>query len=130
VLSDKVTRTPRDRVQVVGTLRIAASRGDLEGKEVILMEATGYAPWHGKGVDDITAIGMRAGYGVVAVDPRVVPLRSILYIEGYGKAVAGDTGGAIKGRRIDLGFSSAREAYKWGRRPARVFIISKPAARR
>jgi 3D (Asp-Asp-Asp) domain-containing protein len=130
MLSDKVTRAPRDRVQVVGTLRIAASRGDLEGKEVMLMEATGYAPWHGKGVDDITAIGMRAGYGVVAVDPRVIPLRSVLYIEGYGKAVAGDTGGAIKGRRIDLGFGTAREAYKWGRRPARVFIISTPAARR
>jgi 3D (Asp-Asp-Asp) domain-containing protein len=130
VLSDKIARTPRTKVQVVGTLKISASRGDLEGKEVFLMEATGYAPWHGEGVDDITAIGMRAGYGVVAVDPRVVPLRSILYIEGYGKAVAGDTGGAIKGHRIDLGFNTPREAYKWGRRPARVFIISKPTARR
>jgi 3D (Asp-Asp-Asp) domain-containing protein len=129
VLSNKVARAPRTKVQVVGTLRISASRGDLEGKEVFLMEATGYAPWHGEGVDDITAIGMRAGYGVVAVDPTVVPLRSILYIEGYGKAVAGDTGGAIKGHRIDLGFNTAREAYQWGRRPARVFIISRPAAR-
>ncbi|MGQ0571923.1 MAG: 3D domain-containing protein, partial [Armatimonadota bacterium] len=81
---------------------------------------------HGRGVDGTTAIGLRAGYGVVAVDPQIIPLRSILYIEGYGQAIAGDTGGAIKGHRIDLGFSTAREAYKFGRRPVRVYILSTP----
>jgi uncharacterized protein YabE (DUF348 family) len=129
-LSSEVARPAVDHVQVVGALRIAASRGDLEGKEVMHMEATGYAPWHGIGVDGTTAIGLRAGYGVVAVDPRVIPLRSVLYIEGYGKAIAGDTGGAIKGPRVDLGFNTAGEAYKWGRRPVRVYILSKPTARR
>jgi 3D (Asp-Asp-Asp) domain-containing protein len=109
---------------------VIASRGQFTGKEVLEMEATGYAPWHGKGVDDVTAIGMKAGYGVVAVDPKVVPLRSVLFIEGYGQAVAGDTGGAIKGHRIDLGFNTAREAYKFGRRPVRVYILSTPTANR
>jgi 3D (Asp-Asp-Asp) domain-containing protein len=94
------------------------------------MEATAYAPWHGKGVDGTTAIGLRAGYGVVAVDPRVIPLRSVLYIEGYGRAIAGDTGGAIKGHRIDLGFATAREAYRFGRRPVRVYVLSTPGSRR
>ena len=125
-----IARPAQDRIVSVGTRRVIASRGQFTGKEVLEMEATGYAPWHGKGVDDITAIGMKAGYGVVAVDPRVVPLRSVLFIEGYGRAIAGDTGGAIKGHRIDLGFNTAREAYKFGRRPVRVYVLSTPSARR
>ena len=59
-----------------------------------------------------TAIGRRAGYGIVAVDPRVIPLGTRLYIPGYGMAVAGDTGGAIVGNRIDLGFDSLRGAIR------------------
>ncbi len=60
------------------------------------------------GCNETTAIGMRAGKGVIAVDPKVIKLRSSVYIPGYGKAVAGDTGGAIKGNIIDLGFEDAR----------------------
>lgn len=63
---------------------------------------------HCPGCDDTTAIGMHAGKGVIAVDPSVIPLRSKIYIPGYGVAVAGDTGGAIKGNIIDLGFDDAR----------------------
>lgn len=62
------------------------------------------------GCNEWTAIGMRAGFGVIAVDPKVIPLRSKVYIPGYGMAVAGDTGGAIKGNIIDLGFDDARTA--------------------
>ncbi len=63
------------------------------------------------GCGGMTAIGRRAGHGIVAVDPRVIPLGTRLYIPGYGLAVAGDTGGAIVGNRIDLGFDShARRA--------------------
>ena len=53
---------------------------------------------------------MRQGKGVIAVDPKVIKMRSNLYIPGYGKAVAGDTGGAIKGKIIDLGFDDAKTA--------------------
>ncbi|MBI3998413.1 MAG: DUF348 domain-containing protein [Armatimonadetes bacterium] len=120
---------PQARILQVGTRRQFASRGEFAGKEIIHMEATGYAPWTGKGVDDITSIGMKAGYGVVAVDPTVIPLRSILFIEGYGQAIAGDVGGAIKGHRIDLGFNTAREALRFGRRPVRVYILSTPPPR-
>lgn len=62
------------------------------------------------GCNDWTAIGMRAGKGVIAVDPKVIKLRSKVYVPGYGMAVAGDTGGAIKGNIIDLGFEDARTA--------------------
>lgn len=62
------------------------------------------------GCNETTAIGMRAGKGVIAVDPSVIKLRSEVYVPGYGKAVAGDTGGAIKGNIIDLGFDDARTA--------------------
>ena len=65
---------------------------------------------HCPGCDEWTAIGMRAGKGVIAVDPKVIPMRSKLYIPGYGMAVAGDTGGAIKGNIIDLGFEDAKTA--------------------
>lgn len=65
---------------------------------------------HCPGCNEWTAIGMRAGKGVIAVDPKVIKLRSSVYIPGYGKAVAGDTGGAIKGNIIDLGFEDARTA--------------------
>lgn len=72
----------------------------------------------------ITATGMRAGLGVVAVDPRVINLRSRLYIPGYGLAIAGDTGGAIKGKRIDLGYDEWNLVlwYKW----VDVYLLDPP----
>ena len=52
----------------------------------------------------ITASGRPAGTGIVAVDPNVIPFRSEVYVPGYGVGYAGDTGGGIKGRWIDLGY--------------------------
>ncbi len=121
-----MTLAPQDQILQVGTRRLFATRGEFEGKEIVHMEATAYAPWTGQGVNDVTAIGMKARYGVVAVDPRIIPLRSELFIEGYGRAIAGDTGGAIKGHRIDLCYNTAREAIRFGRRPVRVYILSSP----
>jgi len=78
----------------------------------------------------ITASGMKAQYGVVAVDPSVIPLGTRLYIEAvdgswtYGYCVAGDTGGAIKGNRIDLFYNSRAEALAFGRRQANVYILN------
>ncbi len=65
---------------------------------------------HCPGCNEWTAIGMRAGKGVIAVDPAVIKLGSRVYVPGYGLAVAGDTGGAIKGNIVDLGFDDARTA--------------------
>lgn len=74
------------------------------------------------GCNETTAIGMRAGKGVIAVDPKVIKLRSNVYIPGYGKAVAGDTGGAIKGNIIDLGFDDARTAG-WSARYVDIYLL-------
>jgi 3D (Asp-Asp-Asp) domain-containing protein/peptidoglycan hydrolase CwlO-like protein len=71
----------------------------------------------------ITAIGFRARKGIVAVDPRVIPLGTKLYIPGYGEALAADTGGWIKGNRIDLVFESLEECYRFGRRKLKVYLV-------
>jgi len=58
---------------------------------------------------------MNMGYGIVAVDPRVINLHSRVYVPGYGIGIAGDTGGAIRGRRIDLGYDDDSLVlwYRW-----------------
>lgn len=72
-----------------------------------------------------TYTGMTPRRGIVAVDPRVIPFHTKLYIEGYGYGVAEDIGGAIKGNHIDVFIPSLREARKWGRKKVRVYILPK-----
>lgn len=69
-----------------------------------------------------TATGMPVGKGVVAVDPRVIPLGSKLYIPGYGPGVAADVGGGIKGAIIDLWYPSYAQCAKWGRRTVTITV--------
>jgi 3D (Asp-Asp-Asp) domain-containing protein/septal ring factor EnvC (AmiA/AmiB activator) len=69
-----------------------------------------------------TATGAPVGYGVVAVDPSVIPLGTRMTIPGYGEGVAADTGGAIHGAVIDLWFPTAADAAAWGRRTVTVTI--------
>ena len=94
--------------------------GPIEYWRVIRMLATSYSagtagtprtsPWYGR-----TATGMTMRHGIVAVDPRVINLRSQVYVPDYGVGIAGDTGGAIKGRRIDLGYDDDNLVlwYRW-----------------
>ncbi len=77
---------------------------------------------HCPGCNEWTAIGMRAGKGVVAVDPKVIKMRTKMYIPGYGMAIAGDTGGAIKGNIIDLGFDDARTAG-WSAKFIDIYLL-------
>ena len=60
---------------------------------------------------------------LIAVDPNVIPLGSIVEVEGYGQAIAADTGGAIKGNRIDVFIASEADALTWGRKQVNVKII-------
>nr|WP_000733357.1 cell wall-binding protein EntA [Bacillus mycoides] len=60
---------------------------------------------------------------MIAVDPKVIPLGSKVWVEGYGEAIAGDTGGAIKGNRIDVLVGSDSAANKWGRKTVKVKIL-------
>ena len=66
---------------------------------------------------------MRGGFGVVAADPNVIPLHMRLYIENYGYAIAGDTGGGIRGYKIDLYLGSTEVYRAWGRREVQVWIL-------
>ena len=82
------------------------------------------------GCNDWTATGAYATYGVIAVDPSIIPLGSKVYIVSddgkfvYGFASAEDTGGAIKGNKIDLCYDSVAECFIFGRRQCTVYILS------
>ena len=86
--------------------------------ETVTFEATAYT-WTGYR----TATGTWPSRGTVAVDPLVIPLGTELHIEGYGSAVAADTGGAIQGQKIDLYMDSEHECLQWGRRQVEVRVI-------
>lgn len=138
VIEEAVLSKPVQEVAEYGTqVMQVTSRGEnFRFKKMIVCNATAYDlsyqsvgtrpgdPGHG-----ITATGTYAKYGTVAVDPRVIPLGSRLYIESpdgswvYGYSVAADTGGAIKGNRVDLFFSSHQDAINFGRRTANVYIL-------
>ena len=94
-------------------------------KVTYTMEATAY---YGHGITATNSIPIRDpnGLSTVAVDKNVIPLNSKLYIPGYGYAIAADTGGAIKGMKIDLYMNSAEECYSFGRRNVTVHVIAYP----
>lgn len=100
----------------------ALARHGIFARSKVVMVATAYTA-HCYGCSGRTAIGLPAGPGIVAVDPRVIPLGSHLYIPGYGFALAGDTGGDIVGNRVDLGFASNRDAIEFGRREVTVYTL-------
>lgn len=88
------------------------------------MTATAYSAFNSSGGYARTASGALAKKGIVAVDKSVIPLGTRLYIEGYGEAVAGDVGGAIKGNKIDLCFEDTNaNLKKFGRQKVQVYIL-------
>lgn len=94
-----------------------------EYTEALTLEATAYTDIAGDRWEGVTATGRPTFMGMVAVDPKVIPLNTILYVEDYGIAIAGDTGGAIKGHDIDLFFETNTEVYNFGRRDKKVYIL-------
>lgn len=123
-VSFKVLKKPTPEVVAMGSRGQLASRGYFAGRRMVTMIATGYDPSpSSNGGSSCTSMGLKIGHGVVAVDPKFIPLGTRLYIEGYGYAVAADTGGAIKGNRIDLGHDTAAAASRVGRRKVTVHIL-------
>ena len=92
------------------------------------MRASAYT--YGEDGGNVTATGIRPYKGIVAVDPRVIPLGTKLYIETadgsyvYGTAVAADTGSAIKGNKIDLFLESESACNRFGRRTVNVYVLN------
>jgi 3D (Asp-Asp-Asp) domain-containing protein len=98
---------------------------ELEKIKIFEMEATAYTDdkqSQGKWVGQ-TATGVKPQIGVVAVDPKVIPLGTRLYVEGYGQAIAGDTGGAIKGNKIDLFLPNRGDCMRFGRQKVKVRVV-------
>lgn len=77
----------------------------------------------------ITYTGLKVRHGIAAVDPKVIPLGTYLYVEGYGEALAADIGGSIKGNRIDLYLESPEEVARYGKRTVKVYVLDKPRYR-
>lgn len=138
VLSENVVKKPTEQVVAVGTKpKSSGSSGkksvvtnagtSLNYSKKLTVTATAYTAAPGKK----TASGKVAQYGVIAVDPKVIPLGTKLYVEStddgkswqYGYCVAGDTGGAIKGNKIDLYFGSRNECLQFGRRSAILYVL-------
>jgi 3D (Asp-Asp-Asp) domain-containing protein/peptidoglycan hydrolase CwlO-like protein len=86
------------------------------GGRTLTVTATGYA------IKGRTATGAPTGWGIVAVDPSVIPLGTRMTIPGYGSGVAADTGAAVRGATIDLWFPSLAQARAWGRRAVTITL--------
>jgi 3D (Asp-Asp-Asp) domain-containing protein len=94
--------------------------------QTIQVEATAYTA-NCAGCSGVTATGIdlnaNPNQKVIAVDPSVIPLGSRVYVEGYGEAIAGDTGGAINGNKVDLYMQSHGDAVAFGRQTINVTIL-------
>ncbi|MEK3808680.1 3D domain-containing protein [Bacillus sp. FSL H8-0547] len=94
--------------------------------KVFYVTATAYS--HEDTASDFTAIGINikenANMKLIAVDPKIIPLGSKVWVEGYGVAIAGDTGGAIKNHKIDVLMPNSAEARKWGRKTVKIEILN------
>ena len=92
--------------------------------KVVTMESTAYTPDAGRKHPTFrTYTGTKAEYGAIAVDPKVIPLGTLMYVEGYGFGKAEDTGSAIKGNIIDVCIEDLGDALRWGRRDVKVHIF-------
>ncbi|MEH7481183.1 3D domain-containing protein, partial [Neobacillus drentensis] len=134
-----VTQAPRESAPAVEAVKPAAqapkesapaveaaSTSNSSSKE-ITVKATAYtASCEGCSGTTATGINLKANPNakVIAVDPAVIPLGSKVYVEGYGEAIAGDTGGAIKGNRIDVFIPSEQDAINFGVKQLNVEILN------
>lgn len=106
----------------------ALSRGSTgsapsSSSKVLTMQATAYCD-NGYTATGVPTRRNSGGYSTIAVDPRVIPLGSRVYVQGYGYAIAADTGGAINGNIIDLYVPTQAEAESWGRRTVTVYVLN------
>jgi uncharacterized protein YabE (DUF348 family) len=133
MVGEKVIKEKQDKIVEYGTIdSFVTARGDrIRFSKALTMMATAYhagVESTGKTPDHpeygITYTGVRVQKGIVAVDPKVIPLGTRLYVEGYGYAVAADIGSAIKGNRIDLYHDTYEEAMRYGRRRVKVYFLT------
>ncbi|MCZ0756748.1 G5 and 3D domain-containing protein [Anoxybacillus sp. J5B_2022] len=127
LVKTKILQQSKDRVVVVGTNENAlTSRSSSQAAREIYVTATAYTAYCG-GCSGRTSTGINLRSNphlkVIAVDPRIIPLGSKVYVEGYGYAIAADTGSGINGYEIDVFFPEKSAAFRWGARRVKVRII-------
>ncbi|CAG9623067.1 G5 and 3D domain-containing protein [Sutcliffiella rhizosphaerae] len=133
LVKTETVKESMDRIVAVGTKappqpkpQQVVARSTESSSEEFYVDSTAYTAYC-NGCSGVTSTGINLrtnpGVKVIAVDPNVIPLGTKVYVEGYGYAVAGDTGGAIKGHKIDVFFEDKDTAYKWGRKKVKIKIL-------
>lgn len=130
VVNETIIKQPRNKIVARGTMSVLpVSRGGatVGYSRVFTARATAYYAVNGVG-KTYTASGRKAvrdpaGFSTIAVDPSVIPYGTKLYVEGYGFAIAADTGTSIKGNKIDVFFNTYKEACNWGVRNVKVYVL-------
>jgi uncharacterized protein YabE (DUF348 family) len=122
-----VVKTQTIKPVVHEVYEVGAARLDLKPTRTYTMSATAYSNRRATILDGKDHLygysGLWLHYGTCAVDRRLIPMGTVLYIEGYGYAVAADTGTSINGNCIDLFFNSFGDACRWGRRSVKVYVL-------
>jgi uncharacterized protein YabE (DUF348 family) len=133
LVEEKVKKESVNQVVSIGTKEpvqtaaVSSSSAPPANGKTITMSASAFTA-SCSGCSGVTATGINLNANpnmkVIAVDPNVIPLGSRVWVEGYGEAIAGDTGGAIKGNRIDVHVPNKSAAYSWGVRTVQVKVIN------
>lgn len=120
-----------DNIKVKQTLKLKKSATKAKAKKAskkyktLTVNASAYTA-NCKGCSGVTATGLNLKKNpkvkAISVDPKVIPLGTKVHVEGYGEAIAADTGGAIKGNKIDVFYSSKTKALNWGRKTVKVKV--------
>lgn len=116
----KWIKEPTDHVLTLGTSATGES-----GEATVTREFTANTTAYTAGPGARGSTGQVVHYGTCAVDPSVIPYGSLLFIEGYGTAIANDCGGAVRGNIVDVYLNSTSACIQWGRRDCRAFILSR-----
>jgi len=126
-VENKIVKKPVAKIVEKGVANmLSTADGSFKYKTKYTVKATAYSDHTGIP----TASGIPCGVGVIAVDPKLIPLGTKCYVKGlngvkdYGYCIAGDTGGLIKGYKIDLFFNTASEVYNWGIRDVEIYILN------
>ncbi|WP_166636495.1 ubiquitin-like domain-containing protein [Fonticella tunisiensis] len=131
VVSETVIKEPVDRLIVQGTypsMPVSRGGGIIPYRRMFKARATAYWAVNGVG-KTYTASGRKAvrnpdGYSTIAVDPSIIPFGTRLFVEGYGFAIAAETGSGIKGDKIDVFFNTYEEARKWAVKYVNVYVLN------
>lgn len=120
LIASEVLKSPLAQVTVLGTKdnKNVVSRSLVNPQRILTVLATAYTHTGNR-----TYTGVYPRVGTIAVDPKVIPLGSRLWVEGYGYGIAQDTGGLIKGNKIDLFMDSKAECFRWGRKKVKVYVL-------